>query len=54
MFKGKVDDGIEQVTAGNHLFDRLFDIPIERQAKLRLFEQIFRVDSAGADGVSPI
>ena len=49
VFKGKTDDRIEQVPAGNNLLNRLFDVPAERQTELRLSEQIFCVDGAGAD-----
>src|SRR5260370_31487223 len=54
MLKRKTDDGIKQVRAGNNLFDRLFNIPIERETENRLFEKIFCVDSAGANGVRPV
>jgi hypothetical protein len=42
MLKGKADDGVKQVRAGHNLFDRLSDIPAERETEFRLFEQIFR------------
>ena len=54
MLKGKADDGLKQVRAGKDLFDRLFNIPIERETELRLFEEIFGVESAGANGVPPV
>lgn len=38
MLKGKTDDGIKQVPAGNNLFDGLFNIPIERETEFGLFE----------------
>ena len=51
MLKGKVDDGIKQVPARNNFFDRLFDIPIEGEAKMGMLKKIFRIDGTGADRV---
>ena len=52
--KGKTDNGVKQVPAGNNLFDRLFDIPTERETELGLCKQILRLDGAGADGGAPV
>jgi hypothetical protein len=38
VLKGKTDDGIKEVFAGNNLPDRLLDVPTEREAELRLSE----------------
>ena len=51
MLKGKTNDRIKQIRAGNNLSDRLFNIPIERETETRLFEKIFCIESAGANGV---
>ena len=54
VLKGKTDDRIKQVPAGNYLLNRLFDVPTERQTELGLSEQIFRVEGASADRISPV
>ena len=50
---GKSDVGQESIGAGDDLPDRILAVPVERPAKVWMFEKVARVERSGSDHVAP-